>query len=108
MKWIGPSTPEAVVEAAGEGKGVLVVPVAFVSEHIETLVELDRDYARLAEEKGCPLYLRVPAVGVQADFIGGLAETVASALARTGCAPGGGACERRWSGCPYHRHEIAA
>ena len=72
MKWIGPSTPEAVAKAASEAKGVLVVPVAFVSEHIETLVELDRDYARLAEEKGCPVYLRAPAVGVQADFIDGL------------------------------------
>ena len=108
MKWIGPSTPEAVTRAAAEGKGVLVVPVAFVSEHIETLVELDRDYALLAKEKGCPVYLRAPAVGVQADFIDGLAETVASALSKPGCAPGGGACGKGWSQCPYHRGEIAA
>ena len=108
MKWIGPSTPEAVTQAAAEGKGVLVVPVAFVSEHIETLVELDRDYALLAKEKGCPIYLRAPAVGIQTDFIDGLAGTVASALFKTGCAPGGGACEKRWGQCPYHRHEIAA
>ncbi len=108
MKWIGPSTPEAVTQAAADGKGVLVVPVAFVSEHIETLVELDRDYALLAKQKGCPVYLRAPAVGVQADFIAGLAGTVASALFKTGCAPGGGACEKRWRRCPYHRGEIAA
>ena len=108
MKWIGPSTPEAVSAAAAEGKGVLVVPVAFVSEHIETLVELDRDYALLAKEKGCPFYLRAPAVGVQADFINGLAGTVASALFKTGCAPGGSACEKRWIQCPYHRGDIAA
>ncbi len=108
MKWIGPSTPEAVTQAAGEGKAILVVPVAFVSEHIETLVELDRDYALLAKEKGCPLYLRAPAVGVQPDFIDGLAGTVFAALFKTGCAPGGGACDRRWSACPYHRREIAA
>ena len=108
MKWIGPSTPEAVTQAAREGKGVLVVPVAFVSEHIETLVELDRDYAMLAKEKGCPVYLRAPAVGVQSDFIDGLAATVASALFKPGCAPGGGACEKRWSQCPYHRGEIVA
>ncbi len=108
MKWIGPTTPDAVTQAAAEGKGVLVVPVAFVSEHIETLVELDRDYALLAKEKGCPVYLRVPAVGVQPDFINGLAGEVAAALFKTGCAPGGGACDKRWSQCPYHRHEIAA
>ena len=108
MKWIGPSTPEAVTQAAAEGKGVLVVPVAFVSEHIETLVELDRDYALLAKEKGCPVYLRAPAVGVQADFIDGLAGTVAAALFKSGCAPGGGACDKRWRQCPYHRGETAA
>ena len=108
MKWIGPSTPEAVARAAADRKGVLVVPVAFVSEHIETLVELDRDYALLAKEKGCPIYLRAPAIGVQTNFIQGLAGTVAAALFKAGCAPGGGACETRWSQCPYHRGDLAA
>ena len=107
MRWIGPSTPEAVSQAAGEGKGVLVVPVAFVSEHIETLVELDRDYAELARAKGCPVYLRAPAVGVQAAFIDGLAGAVAASLFKTGCAPGAGACERGFKQCPYDRGEIA-
>ena len=107
LKWIGPSTPEAVTRAAEEGKGVLVVPVAFVSEHIETLVELDRDYADLAREKGCPNYLRAPTVGIDQDFIDGVAGMVAASLFRTGCAPGAGACERRWKACPYHRREAA-
>ena len=71
-------------------------------------MELDRDYALLAKAQGCPVYLRAPAVGVQADFINGLASEVATALSKTGCAPGGGACETRWSQCPYHRGEIAA
>jgi ferrochelatase len=48
MKWIGPSTIETIEAAGREGKGVLVVPIAFVSEHSETLVELDRDYRELA------------------------------------------------------------
>lgn len=108
LKWIGPSTPEAISLAAAEGKGVLVVPVAFVSEHIETLVELDRDYADLAREKGCPVYLRAPAIGVEPSFIDGLAGMVAASLFRTGCAPGAGACDRRWTACPYHREESAA
>ena len=107
MKWIGPSTPDAITQAAAEGKGVLVVPVAFVSEHVETLVELDRDYAELARARGCPVYLRAPALGVEPTFIDGLADTVAAALSKTGCAPGGGACDRAWTQCPYHRGELA-
>ena len=71
MKWIGPSTPEAIEAAGREGKSVLVVPIAFVSEHVETLVELDRDYAELAEKLGCPHYLRVPALGVAGAFVAG-------------------------------------
>ena len=102
LKWIGPSTPDAVSEAGAQGRGVLVVPVAFVSEHIETLVELDRDYADLAREKGCPVYLRAPTVSIAPQFIDTLAGTVAASLFRTGCAPGGSACERRFGRCPYH------
>ena len=108
MKWIGPSTPEAVEQAAAEGKGVLVVPVAFVSEHIETLVELDRDYAALAKAKGCPVYLRAPAVGVAPVFVESLAGLAASALFKPGCQPGGGACERRLGRCPYRTGTAAA
>jgi protoporphyrin/coproporphyrin ferrochelatase len=102
LKWIGPSTPEAIEQAARDGKGVLVVPVAFVSEHVETLVELDRDYAGLAQEKGCPTYLRSPAIGVEEPFIEGLADMVRAALTRTGCQPGASACDRRFSECPFH------
>ena len=47
LKWFGPSTPEAITAAAADGLGVLVDPVSFVSEHVETLIELDRDYAAL-------------------------------------------------------------
>src|SRR5690606_996770 len=45
LKWLGPSTPEALEQAARDGKGVVVCPIAFVSEHVETLVELDIEYA---------------------------------------------------------------
>ena len=103
LKWIGPSTPDAVEEAARDGKGVLVVPIAFVSEHIETLVELDRDYRELALERGCPIYLRAPAVGVQFPFIDGLAGVVSAALFKRGCAPGASACDRRFGRCPYRQ-----
>jgi protoporphyrin/coproporphyrin ferrochelatase len=106
LRWIGPSTPDAVTAAAKDGKGVVVVPIAFVSEHVETLVELDRDYAELARTVGCPTYLRVPAVGVQLLFIETLAGLVAASLVKTGCQPGSTACDRRFSACPYRRHEV--
>jgi protoporphyrin/coproporphyrin ferrochelatase len=107
LKWIGPSTPEAITQAGADGKGVVVVPIAFVSEHVETLVELDRDYAELAKSVGCPTYLRVPALGTEPAFIDSLAGLVGAALFRPACAPGAGACERGLSKCPYH-HGAAA
>lgn len=82
LKWIGPSTTEAIAEAAAEGKGVVVCPISFVSEHIETLVELDHDYAAFAAEHNAQPYIRVPALGVHARFIEGLAQAVKSALDR--------------------------
>jgi len=81
MKWIGPSTPEAITAAAEDGLSVVVCPIAFVSEHIETLVELDHEYAALARERGCPEYARVPALGIDVGFIGALAKLVGEALA---------------------------
>lgn len=80
LKWLGPSTPEAITAAAEEGLGVLIDPIAFVSEHIETLVELDIEYAHLAAELGMQTYLRAPAVGTDAVFIEGLAAATEKAL----------------------------
>jgi ferrochelatase len=100
MKWLGPSTPDAIAQAARDGVGVVVAPVAFVSEHIETLVELDIEYAELAHELGVAPYLRSPAVGVAAPFIRTLADAVAEALSRTGTAPYGPGCRSDWKACP--------
>jgi hypothetical protein len=55
---------------------ILLVPVAFVSEHSETLVELDIEYRKLATEHGAGIYIRVPVVGTQPAFIAGLARSV--------------------------------
>ena len=55
---------------------MIVVPIAFVSEHAETLVELDVEYRELADEAGVPKYTRVGTVDCDAAFIAGLAETV--------------------------------
>jgi ferrochelatase len=82
---------------------VLISPIAFVSEHVETLVELDHEYRTLAGEVGCPVFLRAPTPGVAEAFIGGLADLVLAALDRPGTvesACGGRWCPAAWSACP--------
>ena len=108
MKWLGPSTPEAIAQAGRDGVGVAVVPVAFVSEHVETLVELDIEYAELAHRFGVAPWLRVPAVGVAAPFIALLAEATMDALSRGGAAPFGPGCRGDWKACPCQRERKAA
>jgi protoporphyrin/coproporphyrin ferrochelatase len=80
LKWIGPSTESEIHRAASDGKSVVLYPLSFVSEHSETLVELDIDYRRLAAEAGVPKYVRVPTVGTHPQFIHGLANLVQAAL----------------------------
>jgi len=99
LKWLGPSTPEAIAAAAAEGLGVLIDPVAFISEHVETLVELDHDYALLAKAAGIPVYLRAPVVGTLPGFIDGLADVVVDALLRKGVEPDGITCPRALVRC---------
>lgn len=83
LKWIGPSTEHEIREAGRDGKKLAVVPVAFVSEHSETLVELDMEYKTLAEQAGVPQYVRVPTLSASEAFIEGLADVVAASLAGT-------------------------
>jgi ferrochelatase len=81
LKWIGPSTDECIKTAAQAGRVIVVVPVAFVSEHSETLVELDIEYRHLAESHGAKSYLRVATVQVQQQFIAQLAQLAKRAVA---------------------------
>ncbi len=102
LEWIGPATDAEIRRAGAEGMPVVVVPIAFVSEHSETLVELDIEYRRLAAETGVPRYVRVPTVGTRPEFIDGLARLVRAALAedrpvRSEC--GGRLCGPGWGGC---------
>ncbi|HJQ70026.1 MAG TPA: ferrochelatase, partial [Blastocatellia bacterium] len=77
VKWLRPSTDENVRRLAAEGvRQVLLVPVSFVSEHIETLYELDILYRHVAEEVGLAHYRRVPALNCRPDFIDALANLV--------------------------------
>ena len=76
LKWIGPSTEMIIKNEAKKKKIIIVVPVAFVSEHSETLVELDIEYKKLAEENGSKDYIRIPAVTVDQDFINSLKSSI--------------------------------
>jgi ferrochelatase len=67
--WLGPSTEEEIAEAGEAGISIVLVPIAFVSEHSETLVELDIEYAKLAENAGVASYVRVPALGRHYGFV---------------------------------------
>lgn len=87
QKWIGPSATEAIEAAAKAAEAVLVVPIAFVSEHSETLVELDVEYREEAEHLGVKGYFRVPAPNRDPAFIAALAD-----LVRRGTAHGDGLC----------------
>jgi ferrochelatase len=79
LRWIGPSTAAEIERAGREKRGVIVAPIAFVSEHSETLVELDIEYAELAARAGVADYLRVPTVGTHPKFIAGLCRIVTEA-----------------------------
>jgi len=80
LKWIEPSTDEEVRRAGKDGRIAVVIPIAFVSEHSETLVELDIEYRKLAAACGVPAYIRVPTPGDDATFIRGLAAMVRGAV----------------------------
>jgi ferrochelatase len=103
LAWIGPGTDELIVAAAEAKKAILVVPVAFVSEHSETLVELDMDYGKLAADHGAAAYMRVATVGTHPAFIAGLArmvreaETAAQPIVAfgAGCSASAAACPMR-------------
>ena len=82
LEWIGPATDAEIRRAGADGKGVIIAPIAFVSEHSETLVELDIEYAKLAREAGVKDYRRAPTAGAEPAFIGGLANLVRQAIAR--------------------------
>ncbi|ACT60817.1 ferrochelatase [Hirschia baltica] len=104
LEWISPSTDSSILKAAADGKNILVSPIAFVSEHIETLVELDDEYAELAREHGVTTYLRAPALGIANEFIGGLTNLVRKAILEKSeilSSDGDRICPKNWSKCPH-------
>jgi len=81
VEWIQPYTEDALKELGAQGvKDLVVVPISFVSEHIETLQEIDIEYREVAEEAGIHNFRRVPAPNTHPVFINALAELVIDAL----------------------------
>jgi protoporphyrin/coproporphyrin ferrochelatase len=79
VKWLSPSTEDEIIKAAAEKKSLIIVPISFVSEHSETLVELDIDYKNIAEGYGIE-YVRIPALGTNKLFINSLANIISRSL----------------------------
>ncbi|KAF0290055.1 Ferrochelatase, mitochondrial [Amphibalanus amphitrite] len=96
LPWMEPATDAAIEAMAKRGhKHLMLVPISFVNEHIETLHELDIEYAKdLGEKTGASIY-RVPAPNDHPEFIGALAD-----LVRTHLAEGGGVRPQLLMTCP--------
>ncbi|MBW4579766.1 MAG: ferrochelatase [Tildeniella nuda ZEHNDER 1965/U140] len=81
VEWLRPYTDEAIAALAHEGvKELVVVPISFVSDHIETLEEIDMEYREVAENAGIEFFARVPAPDTDPTFIKALADLVIQAL----------------------------
>ncbi|MDE2335568.1 MAG: ferrochelatase [Rhodospirillales bacterium] len=106
QRWLSPSTETEIERAAHDKVAVLVVPIAFVSDHSETLVELDVEYRELAEKLGVPGFYRAPVANADPAFIASLAGLVRRARDH---GPGlcalrpGGICGPEHRDCPHRR-----
>ncbi|CAK7328555.1 unnamed protein product [Dovyalis caffra] len=85
VEWLKPYTDETIIELGKKGvKHLLAVPISFVSEHIETLEEIDVEYKELALKSGIEKWGRVPALGCEPTFISDLADAVIESLPYVG------------------------
>lgn len=107
MKWLTPSAEEEIIAAGKDGVPVVMVPISFVSEHSETLYEMDMEYRELAAAQGVPGYWRVPALSTAPLFI----EALANLCINTGDEPGTRSfngtlvCPRNFEQCGCIRRE---
>ena len=109
QKWISPSTIEAIERAGADQIAVILVPIAFVSDHIETLVELDIENAELAHEKNVPGYFRAKVPNSDPAFIAALAGLARRAVAHGDglCShKGGRACDVSHTDCPWAKYAV--
>ena len=86
VEWLRPYTEDALEELGEKGvKDLLVVPISFVSEHIETLQEIDIEYREVAEDAGITNFQRVPALNTHPMFVDALADLVTKSLDTPPC-----------------------
>ncbi len=74
LKWLEPSIESALKKAANDKKNIILVPISFVSEHSETLVELDIEYKKIVENLGIKDYIRISTLSYNKNFISALAS----------------------------------
>ena len=105
LKWVEPYTEDEIIRAGSDKKSLIVMPIAFVSEHSETLVELDHEYRELAEENHVKTYIRINTVSENPNFIDGLTDEVDNILKSdkklvSSCS--GFQCAKKYKDCPHH------
>lgn len=93
VSWIKPYADEVIIKASKMNKNILVVPISFVSEHVETLVELDLEYKDLALSNGAKSYYRAKTVSEDAVFIKGLKNLIIND--ESNCQP----CPKKFNKC---------
>jgi ferrochelatase len=106
QKWLAPSTIDAIEQAGRDNIAVLLIPIAFVSDHIETLVELDIENKELAEKSGVPAYFRAAVPNDDPQFITALAGLVHRAQSHGDglCSFNGPrACDATHRDCPWSK-----
>jgi ferrochelatase len=103
VEWLKPSIEEEILRAGVDKVPLIVTPIAFVSEHVETLVELDEDMKIIADEAGVPHYARVSAVRADAAYIAALANfTTFIEDKKTPCSASGvRICPANFGACPH-------
>ncbi len=105
QKWLGPQTEDEIIQAGHDGVPIIIYPHAFVSEHVETIVELGIEYKEVAEEEGVTYYDVVPTVMTDKDFIKGLSQQILAILGRkkprisSGHENGRCLCPKRYGDC---------
>ena len=84
VEWLAPSTPDTLAELSEKGvKDVVMVPISFVSDHVETLYEIDIQYRELAEDLGIKLH-RTLSLNTEPEFIRGIAKLVVKSCSDQG------------------------
>lgn len=103
IEWLKPYTDEIIIEEAKKNLNIVIVPIAFVSEHLETLVELDIEYKELALNNGAKNYLRIKTPSVDENFIAALAQLVIEKITLKQDCMSNNTCKTSFTKCFYRQ-----